>query len=290
MPWDGSGNGSSPRVRGTGLHDARAMRGQWFIPACAGNGAVIFNARPGDLVHPRVCGERATRPRGQVLAFGSSPRVRGTVEQPETDAPKVRFIPACAGNGQIVGRGTRVHEVHPRVCGERRSIRLARRATGGSSPRVRGTVPRLGRGRLCRRFIPACAGNGWNPNWHSPTFPVHPRVCGERSMMRDTWSIHVGSSPRVRGTVRHLNPPRLTDRFIPACAGNGGPATTTSPRRTVHPRVCGERSPTSTQPLVSTGSSPRVRGTVRRQRGSRRETRFIPACAGNGSRRRSKSC
>ena len=53
-----------------------------------------------------------------------------------------------------------------------------------------------------------------------------------------------------------------SDRFIPACAGNGSSGTISEYGTPVHPRVCGERAiPVSTK-AYSYGSSPRVRGTA----------------------------
>ena len=49
----------------------------------------------------------------------------------------------------------------------------------------------------------------------------------------------------------------------------------------VHPRVCGEQLRTKFRPLPSSGSSPRVRGTVPSQDSVPPRPRFIPACAGN---------
>ena len=49
----------------------------------------------------------------------------------------------------------------------------------------------------------------------------------------------------------------------------------------VHPRVCGELQLEIDGSTIHDGSSPRVRGTPGRQRQSRGQRRFIPACAGN---------
>ena len=190
-----------------------------------------------------------------------------------------RFIPARAGNAASARRSPSWLTVHPRACGERgiraRAVRLGLRfiparagnalpsiPSGGSSPRVRGTL------RLGLRFIPARAGNAaliflscaasnrFIParagNAHlllGRPVPValnavHPRACGERI--------------RTCGYV--LSP---MSRFIPARAGNAVacPAVTDVVRRPVHPRACGERVMLPPSREFSTGSSPRVRGT-----------------------------
>ena len=119
------------------------------------------------------------------------------------------------------------------------------------------------------RFIPACAGN-------SPA-----STSGSTSPN--------GSSPRVRGTrSRPASRPRRR-RFIPACAGNSVDDAGALRPDTVHPRVCGELCCTARCTPASYGSSPRVRGTHRREGGWTRLDRFIPACAGNSPPRRRRS-
>ena len=69
-----------------------------FIPACAGNRDVTLDPQVRMAVHPRVCGEQATSRLRRIGHFGSSPRVRGTVNDKAEQQPTTRFIPACAGN------------------------------------------------------------------------------------------------------------------------------------------------------------------------------------------------
>ena len=195
-------------------------------------------------------------------ASGSSPRVRGTGKFHQTNTPRLRFIPARAGNGKEAAAAVKQAAVHPRACGERGSVGLRPPIHAGSSPRVRGTVAILRR---------------------SPKRPtVHPRACGERGGRRCLGSWHPGSSPRVRGTDGAPNKDRCLARFIPARAGNGTSVVRSPAGPTVHPRACGERANASGDAVGDFGSSPRVRGTahVRRHRPARH--RFIPARAGNG--------
>ena len=71
---------------------------------------------------------------------GSSPRVRGTGHGVMHAVRSARFIPACAGNSKNVDTIAIMCPVHPRVCGEQCALSSSRVASGGSSPRVRGTV------------------------------------------------------------------------------------------------------------------------------------------------------
>src|SRR5690606_8235699 len=132
---------------------------------------------------------------------GSSPRVRGEGPVPGRPRTLSRFIPACAGRGCRRGGTVPPGSVHPRVCGERRSLPLESFQVSGSSPRVRGEGRDGLREAVVVRFIPACAGRGNEAcNWISG-YAVHPRVCGERVTTKGRAEYFSGSSPRVRGEV-----------------------------------------------------------------------------------------
>ena len=265
-----------------------------FIPACAGNTLPLRSPAFPCAVHPRVCGEHASRQFANcpirrfipacagntrpctgrsISATVHPPRVRGTPDASPSPLMLPRFIPACAGNTAWFLVSLLRVLVHPRVCGEHPGYLQRGREVYGSSPRVRGTphLPCLVCGLY--RFIPACAGNTCLPS----CLPVHPRVCGEHLPA----FLPAGSSPRVRGTpnaegiiVEYL-------RFIPACAGNTPHVLQVTKLKTVHPRVCGEHTRRPTRRPTSCGSSPRVRGTHVRQALHTLNMRFIPACAGN---------
>ncbi len=151
--------GSSPRVRGTRPPAPPMQIPGRFIPACAGNAALLMVEPGSAAVHPRVCGERSASFLVNSGRSGSSPRVRGTHRRLLAILIKRRFIPACAGNACKARGNPGLFSVHPRVCGERPKLNPPLAATGGSSPRVRGTLAcPAARAALCR-FIPACAGN-----------------------------------------------------------------------------------------------------------------------------------
>ena len=279
-------------------------------------------------VHPRVCGELRSLTSARNLRHGSSPRVRGTrlgrLSPPSlvTVHPRVcgelagalvhvdadlRFIPACAGNSFPSLARRCLLPVHPRVCGELVAPTAVPLAIAGSSPRVRGTPQQARQGAGGGRFIPACAGNSANLSHQTGGEAVHPRVCGELRRIRWQATRNVGSSPRVRGTLRRHQHGAYRRRFIPACAGNSRTslrrhrAAPVHPRvcgelvftgaspivgAAVHPRVCGELVPVLHEALPQAGSSPRVRGTRRIRVGRELADRFIPACAGNSQTHR----
>ena len=233
--------GSSPRVRGTELGGLLEVGRVRFIPACAGNrlrigcgrvpesgssprvrgtGCERASCPPCSTVHPRVCGEQPARSGELSHGSGSSPRVRGTAVPLPYRLDPVRFIPACAGNRPCAPGAWPTMPVHPRVCGEQQSTTLLGWLSGGSSPRVRGTVIGLVEQLAEIRFIPACAGNSTSVCRSLLVPPVHPRVCGEQTCSGTNSRFASGSSPRVRGTGIEAHPRESLGRFIPACAGN----------------------------------------------------------------------
>ena len=78
-------------------------------------------------------------------------------------------------------------------------------------------------------------------------------------------------------------------RFIPASAGNGRLKARSMKIKTVHPRERGERGSTAPDGASDAGSSPRARGTAVSAPIPVGRKRFIPASAGNGSSRASRS-
>ena len=196
----GCASGSSPRVRGTVAHSRPRRPLHRFIPACAGNRPVRSLPLPGLSVHPRVCGEQCGGTGDCRRRTGSSPRVRGTDSPALLDWSVDRFIPACAGNSRAARSGSGRQPVHPRVCGEQTDLRSGRSLITGSSPRVRGTDSPALLDWSVDRFIPACAGNRFQPLIRRSILPVHPRVCGEQVRWYRYLAGDHGSSPRVRGT------------------------------------------------------------------------------------------
>ena len=133
----------------------------------------------------------------------------------------------------------------------------------GSSPRVRGKLPRRAGQRTQVGLIPARAGKTRSAHRHASGRRAHPRACGEN---------------QGRGRVRP-HPMGL----IPARAGKtSGPAPLSS-LLPAHPRACGENTGLSQAAARSPGSSPRVRGKPRWRPDLRAPPRLIPARAGKTS-------
>ena len=158
---------------------------------------------------------------------------------------------------------------------------MSRACSVGSSPRLRGTPHRLQGRAATRRFIPAPAGNTAAISRSKRVRPVHPRACGEHCPGPPASMLGFGSSPRLRGTLGRILVFALGRRFIPAPAGNTPTRSMSASMAAVHPRACGEHELRRWGGAPYGGSSPRLRGTLRRRKRREVARRFIPAPAGN---------
>ncbi len=133
---------------------------------------------------------------------------------------------------------------------------------------------------LQARLIPAHAGNTRTGNATSCTTTVHPRARGEHVRHCRIGQLHLGSSPRTRGTLLTPQAHAHGDRFIPAHAGNTPPLPRAGSSPPVHPRARGEHPalPSNRRPRRS--SSPRTRGTRVGPRRMRRRQGVHPRARG----------
>ena len=106
-------------------------------------------------------------------------------------------------------------------------------------------------------------------------------MCGEQFGSHVVGNIGVGSPPRVRGTGDKIRYAFTVCGITPACAGNSRVPHTGLTRTGDHPRVCGEQFALSMDPSDSSGSPPRVRGTVAAMGLQGVLAGITPACAGN---------
>ena len=236
----------------------------------------------------------------------SSPRLRGTHREPLVDDLLVGIIPALAGNTSYLDFEVYGRRDHPRARGEHSLILNTRNVSRGSSPRLRGTrpAPPAGKpappeesssrlrgtpnetGRACPRrgIIPALAGNTCRPFLPPRIFGDHPRACGEHSSITSNTSWILGSSPRLRGTLKKFCMFPYSYGIIPALAGNTSDLARAHRFWRDHPRACGEHVIGVNPEIAALGSSPRLRGTHIVADDDLREAGIIPALAGNTSR------
>src|SRR5690606_10947982 len=145
--------------------------------------------------------------------------------------------------------------------------------------------PRPGGAKLLRRgevsFTPALTGKTRSSRRRPNQETVHPRACGVHAHTGDAGCQRHGLSPRM--LVTHAIPKIAftVSWFIPAHAGNTSTTVAECLSPSVHPRACGEHDARHRQVISHSGSSPRMRGTLRARHCRREAIRFIPAHAGN---------
>ena len=211
------------------------------------------------------------------------PRVRGAVSLQWTHTLPSRIIPARAGSSVITRVNLCVLPDHPRACGEQSLYRTRNGLYFGSSPRVRGAVHLGQLDRPVDGIIPARAGSRRTAARSSATTSDHPRACGEQIVLRAHLRTNDGSSPRVRGAVQRHSHERGVRRIIPARAGSRSRSGRTHLADKDHPRACGEQTSRTSPPMLSSGSSPRVRGAGALDSACTVSYGIIPARAGSRS-------
>ena len=150
----------------------------------------------------------------------------------------------------------------------------------GSPPRMRGKVMRKEILRIIHGITPAYAGKREGPKNAQSKVGDHPRVCGEKCIPLTRGHGRQGSPPRMRGKVQ-LGEIDLQDIWItPAYAGKSGPCPDRVPPAGDHPRVCGEKSQSTSASPRALGSPPRMRGKDVNDVTTVLRTRITPAYAG----------
>ena len=110
-------DGSSPRMRGKRSRPKTVWPRSRIIPAHAGQTAPVRYDTAHLPDHPRACGANVITACGMVRRNGSSPRMRGKLDDLRDMLSRVRIIPAHAGQ-TAVSHATRGEcPDHPRACG-----------------------------------------------------------------------------------------------------------------------------------------------------------------------------
>ena len=207
-----------------------------------------------------MCGEKDRAHRHLHDALGSPPRVRGKGGRGAGIRTGAGITPACAGKRSNSAAMRSRSEDHPRVCGEKNPMQMIAQFRQGSPPRVRGKAAGWRQLHTGQRITPACAGKRERVIiWQCFAWD-HPRVCGEKHCGGACEWRHVGSPPRVRGKANYEIGRNISDGITPACAGKSCRRSRRRPSSRDHPRVCGEKQESRSQPYPWIGSPPRVRG------------------------------
>ncbi len=170
--------GRSPRTRGSQRLDLRQRVVVGSIPAYAGEPDKACHKTPNVQVDPRVRGGATRGTSRSPWSRGRSPRTRGSHAKLTGAARNEGSIPAYAGEPLWSGVPTLRAQVDPRVRGGAIPLRAPSDASGGRSPRTRGSL--LVVVLVCKTegSIPAYAGEPRGMPKRALRPEVDPRVRG----------------------------------------------------------------------------------------------------------------
>ena len=172
---------------------------------------------------------------------GSPPPARGKEDALKRMRESGGITPACAGKRLIQRHRRAYFSDHPRLRGEKRKSMVAFALYLGSPPPARGKaivsadiVPTAG-------ITPACAGKRRHPDRPLRRVRDHPRLRGEKIVVRTPHGSAEGSPPPARGKGASRPICVEAERITPACAGKRTDSPERSTRHPDHPRLRGEK-------------------------------------------------
>ena len=171
--------------------------------------------------------------------IGLSPRGRGNHRDGQEQRDGDRSIPAWAGEPYgkpVIGNDK---PVYPRVGGGTNSPQPRTARLEGLSPRGRGNRPWLACRPVQARSIPAWAGEPGRVAPYIRSRGVYPRVGGGTAQTANRYDAVKGLSPRGRGNPCMFQRRDITERSIPAWAGEPSGGDVCSTDSGVYPRVGG---------------------------------------------------
>ena len=111
-----------------------------ITPAYAGKSPLFQNVRQCIEDHPRLCGEKADTAQNLANSAGSPPPMRGKGFPYIITSTGSRITPAYAGKSLLHRNNQDQNEDHPRLCGEKATMRRFSCTLSGSPPPMRGKV------------------------------------------------------------------------------------------------------------------------------------------------------
>ena len=114
-----------------------------------------------------------------------------------TDIP--RITPAYAGKSCFSSLTIPPVQDHPRLCGEKKIIRSGGSMLSGSPPPMRGKGCLNGFEKCRQRITPAYAGKSHLYGIITVEVRDHPRLCGEKGIVKTCNVVRIGSPPPMRG-------------------------------------------------------------------------------------------
>ena len=165
-------------MRGKPVLPCESRAERRIIPAHAGQTSQQSEPNVSSTDHPRACGANVLRSEILNVSTGSSPRMRGKRGARSVMSRARRIIPAHAG--QTFGSQSSIGTIpdHPRACGANGVWGTFNIRGHGSSPRMRGKLPRDFHTVSVCRIIPAHAGQTGSSSAMQVFYSDHPRACG----------------------------------------------------------------------------------------------------------------
>ena len=169
--------------------------------------------------HPRLCGEKFAARMMTIRQVGSPPPMRGKALIHEMVHLHNRITPAYAGKRIFGTLLIMLNRDHPRLCGEKRSAKALSFPNSGSPPPMRGKVSSALYSLKSYRITPAYAGKRSSLCCLRLSLWDHPRLCGEKCLLRISHLLNIGSPPPMRGKAKAKAPRAWGGRITPAYAG-----------------------------------------------------------------------
>ena len=275
-----SAMGSPPRRRGKGYREFGIDISDRITPAQAGKSVAPRQKRSALWDHPRVGGEKYSRPSYSRISMGSPPRGRGKGNQAFSWYGSSRITPAWAGKSKLALCTPSCPTDHPRAGREKNKELEGVWLPMGSPPRRRGKERSTALVGTPTRITPALAGKSYVFGPFRPGSWDHPRVGGEKQIGGDNGLDKQGSPPRGRGKVDSLSRQLTGSGITPAWAGKSKEPLKICEKQEDHPRVGGEKLDLLAVVFSALGSPPRGRGKDVDWLGFNQFFRITPAWAG----------
>ena len=168
-------------MRGKGMSNLQYVICFRITPAYAGKSAAGNHAVFFFRDHPRLCGEKTLLSLIHFISLGSPPPMRGKGESDGGNIGLSWITPAYAGKSDQRTRNSMRSRDHPRLCGEKCSMKYGITSDLGSPPPMRGKEYLWRHDKKNGGITPAYAGKSdkakvvlkWNKD--------HPRLCGEKT-------------------------------------------------------------------------------------------------------------
>ena len=186
--------------------------------------------------------------------------MRGKASRSRRFCSLTGITPAYAGKSTRKLSRLLIFSDHPRLCGEKLGRIIKITLDVGSPPPMRGKVRNAVYGVFVFRITPAYAGKSSFTNFSNFIFQDHPRLCGEKMVVKASKQLKPGSPPPMRGKGKAIGSYFARNRITPAYAGKRGTYSNSKGGTRDHPRLCGEKSqiPLKNSPIP--GSPPPMRG------------------------------